>query len=58
MRWLTAEGDGATLVFGVKLDPFAAHCWVERGDVLLNDRPERVERFAPIRTIECTPAMP
>lgn len=58
MRWLTAKGDGGTLVFGVKLDPFAAHCWVQCQDVLLNDRPERVERFAPIRIIECTPAMP
>ena len=51
MRWLTAKGDGATLVFGVKLDPFAAHCWVQSQGVLLNDRPERVERFVPIRTI-------
>ena len=56
MHWLAAKGEGATLVFGVKLDPFAAHCWVQCEDVLLNDHPERVERFARIRTIECTPA--
>lgn len=58
MRWLLAQGNSATLVFGVKLDPFAAHCWVQSGDVILNDRPERVERFAPIRTIGCTPVTP
>jgi Transglutaminase-like superfamily len=58
MRWLAGHGEGATLVFGVKLDPFAAHCWVQSGDVLLNDRPERVERFARVRTISCTPATP
>lgn len=58
MHWLAAKGEGATLVFGVKLDPFVAHCWVQSGDMLLNDRPERVERFARIRTIECTPATP
>lgn len=58
MRWLAGHGEGATLVFGVKLDPFAAHCWVQSGDVLLNDHPERVERFARIRAIECTPATP
>jgi hypothetical protein len=58
MRWLAGHGEGATLVFGVKLDPFAAHCWVQSGDVLLNDHPDRVERFARIRTISCTPATP
>ncbi len=58
MHWLAAEGESASLVFGVKLDPFAAHCWVQSGDVLLNDRPERVERFARVRSIECTHATP
>jgi len=58
IQWLAERGLGATLVFGVKLDPFAAHCWVQSSDVLLNDHPDRVERFTPLRTFECTPATP
>lgn len=54
VRWLHEHGAGATLIFGVKLDPFAAHCWVQTGEILLNDHPERVERFCPVRAIECT----
>jgi hypothetical protein len=26
------------LVFGVRLNPFGAHCWVQSGDMVLNDR--------------------
>lgn len=54
VRWLGEHGAGATLIFGVKLDPFAAHCWVQTDETLLNDHPERVERFSPVRAIECT----
>jgi hypothetical protein len=53
LAWHRTEG---TLVFGVKLDPFAAHCWVQAGDVVLNDRLDRVQRFAPVRTVPCLPA--
>lgn len=42
------HGHEASLVIGVKLDPFAAHCWVQNGDSLLNDRLERVRLFTPI----------
>lgn len=38
----------AHLVFGVSVDPFAAHCWVQSGDHVLNDRYERVRAFTPI----------
>ncbi|HEV8406738.1 MAG TPA: lasso peptide biosynthesis B2 protein [Sphingomicrobium sp.] len=58
MRWLAAAGDRAILVFGVKLDPFAAHCWVQSGEIALNDHPERIERFTPVRIIGCTSATP
>lgn len=54
VRWLHEHGAGATLIFGVKLDPFAAHCWVQTDEILLNDHLERVERFIPVRAIECT----
>ncbi len=42
------HGHDASLVIGVKLDPFAAHCWIQDGPRLLNDRLERVRLFTPI----------
>jgi hypothetical protein len=38
-------------VFGVIADPFEAHCWVQAGSVVLNDRAERVSAFTPIMHI-------
>ncbi len=55
LLWLERRGQGATLVFGVKLSPFAAHCWVQSDRLLLNDHVEHVERFTPVRAIECVP---
>ncbi len=55
MLWLKGRGQGASLVFGVKLNPFGAHCWVQSDQLLLNDHVEHVERFTPVRAIECTP---
>lgn len=54
--WLGSERSGATLVFAVKLDPFAAHCWVQTETLLLNDRVDDTARFQPVRTIACSPA--
>lgn len=56
--WLGRHGLPSTLVFGVKLDPFAAHCWVQSSTLLLSDRLEEIERFTPVRIIECVPATP
>lgn len=39
------------LVFGVKLDPFAAHCWLQCDDLVLNDAVDRVASFVPIKAI-------
>jgi len=36
------------LVFGVVADPFQAHCWVQKGSVILNDDLERIRRYKPI----------
>ena len=55
VAWLGRRGIASLLVFGVKLDPFAAHCWVQCGNLLLTDRLEEIERFAPVRVIECAP---
>ena len=35
-------------VFGVTGEPFAAHCWVQDGDCVLNDTVDYVRRFTPI----------
>ncbi len=35
-------------VFGVKMSPFAAHCWVQQGDLLLNDSLDHINLFSPI----------
>lgn len=55
VRWLVTKGCPVTLVFGAKLHPFAAHCWVQSGTLLLNDRLETVHRFEPVRVIPCAP---
>jgi hypothetical protein len=36
------------IVFGVVADPFQAHCWLQEGDVVVNDNLERVRRYTPI----------
>lgn len=41
----------AELVFGVRSTPFAAHCWVQSGGVVLNDRIENVRPYSPILAI-------
>ncbi|WIW89567.1 lasso peptide biosynthesis B2 protein [Sphingobium sp. V4] len=41
----------AQLVFGVYSCPFSAHCWVQAGDTVLNDRIENVRTFTPILAI-------
>lgn len=38
-------------VFGVRADPFEAHCWVQAGSVALNDTVERVSALTPIMSI-------
>jgi hypothetical protein len=40
-----------TWVFGVQTGPFAAHCWVQDGDVVFNDTPDHVRRYTPILAI-------
>lgn len=54
LRLLGPARRGAMLVFGVKLHPFAAHCWVQADDLVLNDRLENVASFSPVRVIRCS----
>lgn len=47
-RFLRHRGLKADWVFGVRLWPFAAHCWVQDGEVCLNDDAERLVPYTPI----------
>jgi hypothetical protein len=47
-EFLSIYGMRAECVFGVHARPFGAHCWLERGHLVLNDTVERVRRFTPI----------
>jgi hypothetical protein len=38
-------------VFGVYPEPFEAHCWVQEGSVVLNDRVAHVSPFTPILVV-------
>ena len=48
IRFLAGYGVGADWVFGVRLAPFGAHCWVEKDGAVLNDLAGRVREFTPI----------
>lgn len=45
---LWRRGAAADVFFGVRLDPFAAHCWVQAGSVLLSDPLDIVREFSPV----------
>lgn len=38
-------------VFGVREDPFSAHCWVQNDGSVLNDRLDRITLFTPIMIV-------
>lgn len=48
VRFLAARGFHTRLVFGVTLDPFGAHCWVQSGRWVLNDTVGNVLTHTPI----------
>lgn len=37
LRFLARRGLYSNIVFGVTYDPFSAHCWVQAGDIALNE---------------------
>ncbi|HEX3843547.1 MAG TPA: lasso peptide biosynthesis B2 protein [Steroidobacteraceae bacterium] len=51
LHFLSAEGVHPDWVFGVKTEPFDAHCWVQQGELLLNDIPDRVRQYSPIMVV-------
>lgn len=48
IAFLRRMGLSADWVFGVRLWPFAAHCWVQLGEVCLNDDVERLWPYTPL----------
>ncbi|WP_372362202.1 lasso peptide biosynthesis B2 protein [Xanthomonas sp. NCPPB 1325] len=50
-RFLRRRQLDARIVFGVALDPFSAHCWVQAGDLVLNDTVGNVHAHTPIRVV-------
>lgn len=49
--YLSRRGLAVRWVFGVRLAPWAAHCWVQAGDHLVGARLETVSGFKPIMQI-------
>jgi hypothetical protein len=50
-RFLRLHGFFPRLVLGVKASPFAAHCWLQQKDTVINDTPEIVRNYTPIMAI-------
>ena len=51
LDFLAGRNAYADLVFGVRLDPFSAHCWVQAGDAVLNDAFDPVVAHTPILVV-------
>lgn len=51
LRFLSRRGLSANIVFGVTPEPFAAHCWVQAGDVVLNETLSDANAHTPIRKV-------
>jgi hypothetical protein len=51
LRFLSRRGLSANIVFGVTPAPFAAHCWVQAGDIVLNETLSDATAYTPIRVI-------
>jgi hypothetical protein len=51
VRFLARRRLYANIVFGVTGDPFSAHCWVQVGELVLNDTVGDVNVYTSIRTV-------
>lgn len=49
--YLAERGFGSSWVFGVRTWPFAAHCWLQCGDLVLDDDPDRIGLYTPILVV-------
>jgi hypothetical protein len=51
LEFLARYGIYPDWVFGVQTRPFAAHCWVQHGDIVFNDSVEHVSGYTPIMVV-------
>ncbi|MFT3791070.1 MAG: lasso peptide biosynthesis B2 protein [Rudaea sp.] len=51
VKFLARRKLSANIVFGVTLDPFSAHCWVQAADWVLSDTVGNVAAHTPIRVV-------
>lgn len=51
LRFLSRRGLRANIIFGVMPEPFAAHCWVQAGDMVLNETLSDANAHTPIRIV-------
>lgn len=51
LEFLARYGIFPTWVFGIKLEPWAAHCWVQEGQFVFNEGVEEAASYTPIMTI-------
>ncbi|MFJ6024269.1 lasso peptide biosynthesis B2 protein [Brevundimonas sp. NPDC092305] len=49
--YLASQGVTTDWIFGVRTWPFAAHCWLQIGDLLVGDRLARASQFTPIMRV-------
>lgn len=49
--FLLRRGIRARWIFGVREDPFAAHCWVQYENVVLNEYLDRTRLYTPIMAV-------
>lgn len=50
-KYLGREGKDVDWVFGVSAPFFLAHCWLQMGDLVLNDSIEHTRQYAPIMIV-------
>lgn len=50
-RFLRRHGHDAAWIFGVRIWPFHAHCWLQSGGVVLDDHPDRLRAYTPILAV-------
>jgi len=49
--FLTRHDISVDWVYGVQAEPFEAHCWLQTGDLVVNDTLERTAPFTPILVV-------
>lgn len=51
LDWLGTDLNHARLIFGVRADPFGAHCWLQTERTLLTDARDTIGHFVPVLVV-------